>query len=531
MLLEWSRSSLPNDESEHYSQLLTFLMHHVDNEVSVIYKTNRELIRTVLEQWRPLLKVPHQFLFDRLKLSADSKQLESGIKLIHDVLLNKLEVWDSAHIKEFLIALCQIFVTNQNRSVYQEAAKATGLALTLLQSKVETEKYVSKLVDLINKKMSKINDADRFLCCLEGIAANYPQIADGYLCRIINYLNTVQGTFRNIALKILGSRCSQLQGLSEFSWLDCENLLQDIDADVQILTLELIKNYLPYYNEFELLRVLEIVVKVVSSSNITCREIMYEILIKCLKDCTMTEQIQRLCKHTIIEGLSDRNSDIQEKVLHYCSDEDLSKKPHERMVALLNDYYKPTKERDYLGSTVYLLFDVLKQSETYNTLIFDNPLYECTFEEYKLYGHWRAQHLSLVPMFASTLRSQITEQDSVTATNFNVVRATQQMLAFEPTQADQQITLTHVDETFKDPNKMQLSEKYRFFKDKERVSRHFALQEVKKASKREQTRRDLAKENKRGVTFYRQYKKGDFPDIQIEYKDVLLPLQILAKVS
>lgn len=533
MLLDWSKTSIPIEERNICSQLLAFLMQNVDNDVSAIYKMNRELIRTVLEVWRPLLTIPHQFLFERLKLPPDSKTLASTMDMIHDVLLNKLEAWDGQQIQEFLIALCKIFITNKNKSVYQEAAKATGLALALLESKLETEKYVSKLTRLINEKLLKINDEDRFLYCLEGLTANYPQIVDRSLCRLISDLNTVQGTFKNIILKILALRHTQLQSVSEFSWLNYETLLRDVDPDVQILTLELIRNYLPYYNDSDLLKVLQIVVHVVNNTNITCREIMYEILTNCLQHCTVNEQIQNLCKSTLIDGLSDQNADIQEKVFTYCS-KNLSQKLHERMLALVSEYYKPSKENYYLNCAVYLLFDLLKQSKSYKSIIFDDPLHQCTFEEYKLYGNWRAQHASLAPLFVNTLRSQMTQQSSLNPIDLNVVRATQQSLAFEPTQVEKNVDVDQ--QEFKDPNQLQLSQrykmnKYRFYKDREKVSRHFALQEVKKASKREQERRDLAKEKERGVTFYRQYKRGDFPDVQIELKDVLLPLQILAKVG
>lgn len=533
MLLEWSKLSLPTENADLCSQLLAFLMNNVDNDITAVYKLNRELIRSVLEIWKPLLTIPHQFLHERLKLSADSKQLASTIDLIHDILLNKLEAWDRAQIKEFLIALCRIFITNQNKSVYQEAAKAAGLALTLLESKKEYGKYTSDFVNMINKKMLNINAADRFLYCLEGLSASYPQIADTYLCRLVSDLNTIQGSFKNIILKILLLRCEQLQNVSEFSWLDYEKLLRDVDTDVQILTLELVRECLPFYDDSELFRILEIVVKVASNTNITCREIMYEILTKCL---TKNEQIQNLSKSILIEGLSDQNSDIQDKVFSYCSNDDLSKNLQQRMLTLLNDYYKPSKEGNYLNCTVYLLFDPLKENEGYKSLIFDEPLHNCTFEEYKLQGNWRAQHASVVPMFAETLRSQMSQSSTINPINFNVVRATQQSLAFKPTQIEQKIESMDVDEEFKDPNKIQLSGKYkrsryRFLKDTEKVSRSFALKEVKKATKREQARRDLAKEKERGVTFYRQYKRGDFPDVQIECKDLLLPLQILAKVS
>lgn len=536
MLLEWSETPLPLQENDVYSNLLTFLMNNVDNDIPAIYKMNRELIRTVIEMWKSYLKIPHQLLFDRLKLPLDSKKLASGVDLIYAVLLNKLEAWDKSNTKEFLIALCKVFIAHQSRSIYQEASKCIGLALKLLESKADSGGYLTKLIGLVNNKMKALSSKDKFLYCLEGIVSYYPQIADGYLSKLITELNTIQGVFKAITLKVILARSLQLKNISEFALMEYEALLQDVDLDVQILTLEIVRNYLPNYNAAELFRVLQIVVRFLNNTNISCRVIIYDILMKTLDTCSCDAEIQSFCKDKLVEGITDENVNIQEKIITYLSTQDLPRKPEERSLMLLNDYYKPTKEQDFIGYTIYFLLDVLKDTEMYKSPLFDEPLHRCTFEEYKLYGHWRAQHASIVPMFANTLRSQ-TQQESLHSADLNILRATQQSLAFKPTQIEQDAS-TSEQEKFKNPNQLQLSHKYkygrnkyRFYKDKDRVSRHYALQEVKNANTREQMRRDIAKQKEKGVTFYRQYKKGDFPDIQIEHKDVLLPLQILAKVS
>lgn len=564
MIIDWTNTVAPTAEHGTLaSELLKFLFVNGYNDRRDMYKSNLELTKLFIEAWKDNLKVPYETLLSQIKLPPTSKKLHAGVHLTAIVLANKLIPWEKHEIKNFLTALCKI-VESEHRSVYQPAAEVVGMSLHLINGHNEYAMFFGKFVSLVQKVLqNKCRADDKFSYCLEAIALHYPAIADPYLCKLIMNLYHMQGDFKTMYLRILLARSDVLKSLSEFTLLDFELLLKDISGDVHIMTLELIDRCLDYFSLTKLQSVLESVAKFTNSVNMICRELMYDIFIKIhdqynniIKNATWA--INKLCKHVLISGLTDKSTSNQQKLLNFWSTRKLPPKLHNRLLYILDELYTPSIEQDYLGYSTYMLIDVFKDHEGFNQKLFEFPLHDCTFEEYKLYGHWRAQHASVVPLFADTLRSQNTQSEHSTThhnININVLRATQSSLAFAPTQASVSGTLQSsayskvnssllftfrdeaviADETFKDPNKIDLSEKYkktrRFQKDRSKISRHFAYEEVKKATKREAVRKNLEKEKEQGVTFYRKYRNGDFPDIQITLGDVLLPLQVLSKVS
>lgn len=70
----------------------------------------------------------------------------------------------------------------------------------------------------------------------------------------------------------------------------------------------------------------------------------------------------------------------------------------------------------------------------------------------------------------------------------------------------------------------------RFLKDKTKISINMAHAETNKKIKKGQERVESALEREKKVTIYRSYRRGDFPDIQIDLSAVLKPLQMLALV-
>lgn len=150
-------------------------------------------------------------------------------------------------------------------------------------------------------------------------------------------------------------------------------------------------------------------------------------------------------------------------------------------------------------------------------------------------------------MFADTLRSQSAEiLSELEPVSYGILRATQRSLEFEKTKdasigrissslmvGDFVGSEGEGEEGFKDPNRLELSMRYkrRFCKDRNEMSRSFARLEVKKSESREKRREELREEREKGVKFLRRYRKGDFPDIGVTLADIVLPLQILAKVT
>ncbi|XP_071960307.1 DNA-dependent protein kinase catalytic subunit-like [Antedon mediterranea] len=78
-------------------------------------------------------------------------------------------------------------------------------------------------------------------------------------------------------------------------------------------------------------------------------------------------------------------------------------------------------------------------------------------------------------------------------------------------------------------NKEILRLKRRFLKDKSQQHVHFARKESKKKQKISHETKQEHEKHLNAVTMYRQYRKGDLPDIQIKNSYVIAPLQALAQ--
>lgn len=69
LLVDWCSkiTSLPATAERHQvSQLLDLLIRNVHHDRRDVFKHNLELIRTVVELWKPNFDIPHQVLYDMI---------------------------------------------------------------------------------------------------------------------------------------------------------------------------------------------------------------------------------------------------------------------------------------------------------------------------------------------------------------------------------------------------------------------------------------------------------------------------------
>lgn len=560
MIIYWSNKTSPEEDKDLPSKLLQFLIDNIDSDTTKIYKTNIELVKSFIEGWKDHLIVPYQQLLDYIKQPPTSKKLDIGVHLAAIFLANKIIPWEIKETRNFLQTLASV-LKNNDKNIYRRTAEVLGMSLNHLNGIPGQEQFFNKLNTLVQKAIETF-DESKFIYCLEGIALHHPPFADKYLCKLVFNLPTIPATFKTMYLKVLLARYEVLQTVSEFNSLDFKDLLEDTNVDSQILGLDLFCKCLDFITVEKLRSSIDIVANFSSHSNMSCRQITYDILLQIYQKYYLhvenndIEKLLEFCKDLSLDGLLDKDPDIQQEIQNFWTNH-LSKDINERFLELLKTLYKPKIEQYYLGYSSFLLLDVIKNANDFYKVLFENPLEVCTLEEYKLYGHWRAQHASVVPLFADTLRSQQMQYHSTQDLNPNVMRATKSQFEFDPTQAmkpSSYATKTYSkisssllftqDESneadsdsgvFKNPNFTQVStkyrSKYRFLKDKSMISRHFAYEQVKKNVAHEKLRKDLAKQKEKGVRFYRSYRRGDFPDIQITLSDIVLPLQALAKVS
>ncbi|XP_077480903.1 DNA-dependent protein kinase catalytic subunit [Stigmatopora argus] len=271
----------------------------------------------------------------------------------------------------------------------------------------------------------------------------------------------------------------------------------------------------------------------------------------------------------------------------------LPKTTMERMLTVLNSLYTCQIERCFLSLATNLLLEMTSQSPDFKRNIFEYPLSECTFQDYLIDSNWRFRNTVMTPMFVETQSSQNpgSASQSQSGDMKGKLRATQTSLQFTQTQTpgqlgrhtaynwltgssvdsfadytvseslsslmvfekkasrQQRATWRPVGEDFgqrrltartdqvdgqaneaeNEKRKKILQLRRRFLKDHQDESRIFAQKEIQKQKRLKEQKADQRLQKEAQVTLYRNYRVGDFPDIQIPYSSLIAPLQAVAQ--
>ncbi|XP_075945492.1 DNA-dependent protein kinase catalytic subunit-like isoform X1 [Anarhichas minor] len=301
-------------------------------------------------------------------------------------------------------------------------------------------------------------------------------------------------------------------------------------------------------------------------------------------------EVLNAAKETLLQGLSEENQGLQLYVRNFWSQEKrLPTATLERMLTVLRSLYSCQIEKCFLSLATNLLLEMTSQSPDFIRNIFEYPLSECTFQDYVIDSNWRFRSTVMTPMFVETQSSQGTQ--SVAASQSGSIkgklRATQSSLEFSQTQTagrrtaynwltgssvdtlaeytlgseslssllafdkkqERQTTARRpvgegfglrrltastdeVDSRTRAANEQRsniLRLRRRFLKDQEKVSLTFAHKEIQQQRQKKVDKADQRLRKEAQVTLYRNYRVGDFPDIQIPYSSLIAPLQALAQ--
>ncbi|XP_060920840.1 DNA-dependent protein kinase catalytic subunit isoform X2 [Labrus mixtus] len=309
-----------------------------------------------------------------------------------------------------------------------------------------------------------------------------------------------------------------------------------------------------------------------------------------MEDDTSVE-VLNAAKESLLRGLSEENQALQLYVRNFWSQEKrLPTATLERMLSVLGSLYSCHIERCFLSLATNLLLETTSQSPDFSRNMFEYPLSECTFQDYVIDSNWRFRSTVMTPMFVETQNSQGPESVAASQSGSmkGKLRATQTTLEFSQTQAagrsttynwltgssvdtlaeyslgseslsslmvfDKKIerrtaarrpvgegfglrrltasTSDEVDSRTRAANEQRnniLRLRRRFLKDQEKVSLKFAQKEIQHQRQKQEDKANQRLRKEAQVTLYRNYRVGDFPDIQISYSSLITPLQALAQ--
>ncbi|XP_010628625.1 DNA-dependent protein kinase catalytic subunit [Fukomys damarensis] len=446
-------TGVPKDEVLA-NRLLYFLMKHVFHPKRAVFRHNLEIIKTLVECWKDCLSIPYRLIFERFSSQdPNSKDNSVGIQLLGIVMANSLPPCDpkcGIESTKYFQALVNNMSFVKYKEVYAAAAEVLGLILQYITKKKNI--LEESVCELVVKQLRQHQNTreDKFIVCLNKAVKGFPPLADRFLNSVFFLLPKLHGVMKTLCLEVILCRAEEIPELYlQLKSKDFIQVMRHRDDERQKVCLDIIYKMMAKLKPVELQELLNPIVEFISHPSPMCREQMYNILMwiydnyrdpESQKD-DDSQEIFRLAKDVLIQGLIDENLGLQLIIRNFWSHETrLPSNILDRLLAL-NSLYSPKIEGHFLSLATNFLLEMTSMSPDYPNLMFEHPLSECEFQECTIDPDWRFRSTILTPMFVETQASPSTLQTHSLDDSFPAqgpksgqVRATQQQYDFTPTQ-------------------------------------------------------------------------------------------------
>lgn len=564
LILEWSEIYLPTacDEASTASDMLAFLMKNCYHIRTEIFKLNLDLINRLVQLWKGFVRIQRQVLYDLIMQtnSTDSRENICGLQLNAIVLSSEIIPWEESIKINYLRALF-LCLDNDFKIVYQTASHLLGMCIKQMNPDGEIDDDVCSKELKQKIEMIKRTSEEKFINVIYGIQKTYPKILAPFMIIIAHLIPNAFGSKKKICLEMF------LSGMDTYGNTIFRELITVGICDVlkqnehQLLGLHIVNKAVRNMKVSEIDQLSRDLLAFTDHRNAECRDLMYEILIhivEMLNERSEQEsELYRSVQAALLNGLSDEDSDIQNRIFTFWSNEkNLSQRLSERFLGIMENLYDPKSEKHFLEFATQLLLDLPVHNHNSKEKLFINQIEDnYKFTEYELNISWRSKsNHSIVPLFVESQQRQVIVGSSLQMGR--MLKATASAAEFQPTQ--EPLAIARIPETFalatpnsllfslppqildrqsrhiSKPNenapKLSLGNlRKRFIQDKEKSHKEYALRAIEKKRAEPQRRINLGRAKENEVVLYRRYRFGDFPDLLINCLALLLPLQALVK--
>uniref|UniRef100_A0A8B9M759 DNA-dependent protein kinase catalytic subunit n=1 Tax=Accipiter nisus TaxID=211598 RepID=A0A8B9M759_9AVES len=453
-ILSWTSVTTPKGNIKDEilaNRLLEFLMRSAFHQKRAVFRHNLEIIKTVIECWKNCLSIPYSLIFEKFSRGdPDTKDNSVGIQLLGIVLANNLPPFDpkcEIDRVRYFQALTSNMGLLKYKEVYAAAAEVLGLALRYI---AERENVIYDCV-IRQLKHHQNTQQDKFIQCLNKVVKNFPPLADRFMNAVFFLIPKLHGVMKTCCLEVIMCRAEEVPDLHlQLKSKDFIQIMNHRDDERQRVCLDIVYKMLSKLKPLELKELLPGVTGFISHPSVLCRQRMYDILMWIYDNYSDPEsqtdgdsqEILKLAKEMLLQGLIDENAELQLIVRNFWSDETrLPTNTLDRMLSLLNSLYSTKIETQYLSLITNFLLEMTSKSPDYSRKIFEHPLSECKFQDFVINSSWRYQSTVLTPMFVETQASQSIHRNLSQERSFSAsgsvggrVRATQQRYEFTPTQ-------------------------------------------------------------------------------------------------
>lgn len=582
ILMDWHDVAVPSSEDDKaaaqrlFEKFIDRAFRRTDD--NRVYNYNLNLMGTMMAKWRGCLRVPSNFLSQKMQ-SASPVAVYLILALLDNDITEGIVAED---VVDFLLKLLKNWDTSKtDEATCLQCCKCLGLYLRSLDNGTrgdETERDSKKreikerIFDVLKSKHQILKQIKRIVT----LCRTYPEVAVDYIKIALDAFTVVKSYCLEIFLLAM-PRLSAEDVVNNLRHMQLQETLKNrvsSSDESEKIMLQIVRDMVPIrdISSENLLLYVNLVIPYVKDNITEHRELVYDILTRVYKryssDITdgdeTVQNLHAISLRNLLAGLLDPSHDLQDRILKFWTEEkSLSTKPADRLVNLLEMHSRKciTEQGDAFAPFVALLMLQLATKEIdYTRKIFNTPLQDCVFEEYKIAVSWRRRNLSCVtPMFVDSLASQMSYSIFSQSVDNDLrgtyadprlshgvpprLRATQD-LQFEPTifDDDDDDATTSLDISSHDTGfdrttiasssrQSPQTEHRRFTRILANASDVIRKKQIRKNMQRVEKIKQENIRQRSSVKLYRNYRSGDFPDIETSHESLIVPLQQLIKLD
>lgn len=561
MLLEWKTDYQIStfEEIGLVSSLLEFLMRNAWNARKDVFKQNLEIIKNVVENWRDVVSLKKQYLFDSINRTTEPNSRDNicGLQINAIILANNLIPWTDTSRDAYLHALVQC-LHSQFPAVSQPAAQILGMSLAIIQPDEENpclRELNSLLLKLKEKQMVK-----EFIDILYGVHKSYPRIVDNFFMTLGIHISVLSGTPKRICLEMFLSRMDYYESeiCQEIQAIGVKKLMKL--KEYQLIALHIVNKALPKITYDNISTFMDDICEFMDSAVVECRDVMYEILMFVCQTYPDSELAKR-SSSILLNGLIDNDPQIQTRVFNFWSDP--ARLPNtfdNRFLYLFEKLFDEQSEKHFLSYCTQLLLEPAILNQDSKRQVFEHQTdNDAKLNEYDIDVSWKTQNsLIKAPLFVETNQPNVFSDDLITT--HHIIRQTNTNLAFEPTKdpmtmsqtsdifsfqsassflfsqqpttldrRSQRMSGTVVAQSPENVSKTYANLRHRIVTDRDKTSRSHALAAIERNSYSIAVQSEAKQKKEQHVQLYRRYRYGEYPDLLINSLAFLLPLKGLVK--
>lgn len=562
MLLEWKNDYQISsfEETALVSSLLEFLMKNAWNARKAVFKQNLEIIKNVVENWRDVISLKKQFLFDSINRTTltNSRDNICGLQINAIILANNLIPWTDTSQDAYLHSLVQC-LHSELTEVSQPAAQIIGMSLAVIQPD-EQNPCVRQLNALLLKLKEK-RKVKEFIDILYGVHKGYPRIVDNFFMALGSHIAILSGTPLRNCLEMFLSRMDFYESeiCQEIQAIGVKKLMKG--KEYQLLALHIMNKALPKMSYDDIATFMDDICEFVDSIVVECRDVMYEMLMF-IGQTYSDSELSKRSSSILLNGLLDTNAQIQTRIFNFWSDP--ARLPNtfdNRFLYLFEKLFDEQSEKHFLSYCTQLLLEPAILNPDAKRQVFEHQSdVEAKLSEYDIDVSWKTQNSLLkAPLFVESNQGSQVFSDDLISTQ-HIIRQTNTNLAFEPTKDP--ITMSQTSDIFSfqsassflfsqqpmtldrrsrrinansaahslnSESKMYANLRHRIVTDKDKTSRSHALAAIERNSFSAAVQSEAKLKKEHHVQLYRRYRYGEYPDLLINSLALLLPLKALVK--